>query len=371
MTDKVETSEENEQSRSAHADTDPGTAAVPRQNVGSATLRDVAEAAGVSVSTVSLVVNQKPNARIGEETRNRVLKAAEQLGYRPNALAKSLVRGGSKFIGLVAQGLATSPFAGSIIRGAQEEAWRHGYVLLVADTDELPEATNDAIEMMRDHQAVGILYSTWHHRSVDPPSGLDHLPTVFVNCFAEGDSRPAVVPDEEQGGRAATNLLLSSGHERIVFINSTEDAPSTVGRLAGFKAALSAAGRTFEDDMVELISPKHGGDFAEAGYEAGRRLMERAEPPTAVFCYNDRTAMGFYDAMKDLGLEIPDDVAVVSFDNQEIIAAHVRPRLTTIALPHYELGVHGVRRLMETITGSDSPSGVLKVECPPVIRMSV
>lgn len=345
----------------------PGT---PRPGA-SATLRDVARAAGVSVSTVSLVVNAKPHARIGEDTRQRVMDAANALGYRPNALAKSLVRGRSKFIGIVAEALATSPFAGSIIRGAQEEAWRHGYVLLIADTGDVREATTEAIAMMHDHQAVGILYSTWHHQSVQAHESLSSIPTVFVNCFPEDDQRPAVVPDERQGGRAATELLLRQGHERIVFINSTETAPSTVGRLAGFKEALAAAGHEFSDWMVESFSPLDDGGFAEAGYAAGHRLLDRAEPPTAVFCYNDRTAMGFYDAMKDRGVAIPGDIAVVSFDDQEIIAAHVRPPLTSVALPHYELGARGVRMLIDVISGGDVAPGVTRVACPPVVRESL
>lgn len=335
------------------------------------TLRDVAQVAGVSVSTASLVVNRKPGARIGEAARARVLEAVEQLGYRPNALAKSLVRGSSQFIGIVSDAIATTPFAGAIIRGAQEEAWRHGYVLLLADTDDLPEATEEAIQMMNDHQAMGILYSTWYHRSVEPPASLNDAPAVFVNCFSDKDDRPAVVPDEVQGGRAATELLLAQGHRNIVFINSSETAVSTSGRAEGFQQALAEAGVTEDESMVYLIDPGPESDFAGAGYAAALKLFDRPEPPTALFCYNDRTAMGVYSAAAERGLRIPEDLAVVGFDDQEVISAHLRPKLTTVALPHYELGVQGVRTLLQHIADPASKRGIQHVACPPVVRESV
>lgn len=349
---------------------DPSSAQVGPK-MGAATLRDVAQLAGVSVSTASLVVNKKPGARISEATRQRVLDAVEQLGYRPNALAKSLVRGSSQFIGIVSDAISTTPFAGAIIRGAQEEAWRHGYVLLIADTDEVPEASERSVQMMFDHQAIGILYSTWRHRAVEPPAALYDMPTVLVNCFAESAPLPAVVPDEEQGGRAATEIILDSGHQDVVFINSSETAVSTAGRARGFRAAIEDAGLTFTDDMIYLIDPGPNGDFAEAGYDAASEIFQRANRPTALFCYNDRTAMGVYAAAAEFGIRIPEDVAIVGFDDQEVIAAHLRPKLTTVALPHYELGVLGVRTLLNHIGEKNPVGGIERVACPPVIRESV
>jgi LacI family transcriptional regulator len=333
------------------------------------TMRDVAERAGVSVATVSLVINNKKRERIGEQTRVRVLDAVAELGYRPNAAAKSLVSGQSRFIGMVADAIATRPFAGQILRGAQEEAWRRGYVLLVADTDLVPGATEDAIRMMIDHQAVGVLFSTWYHRQVQAPPLLAALPSVFVNCYSPAPGATSIVPDEVQGGRLATELLLDRGHRRIAFINSTEDAPSTTGRLAGYEAALAAHGVDFDDALVVPIYPDDVGGFQEAGYLAGLKLLAGGDRPSAVFCYNDRAAMGLYDAAKELGLSIPGDLAVVGFDDQEVIAAHLRPKLTTIALPHYEIGVRGVRALLARIE-ADAPGHLETVECPAVMRAS-
>jgi LacI family transcriptional regulator len=323
-------------------------------------MRDVAQAAGVSVSAVSLVLNNKEGARIGPDARQRIQDAITRLGYRPNAMAKDLVKGRSRFIGLVADAIASTPFAGQIIHGAQDEAWRHGYVLLVANTEGNQEAEHEAIAMLLEHKVRGILYSTWYHREVDVPEGLGESDSVLVNCYAAEDL-PAVVPDEVTGGRDATRLLIEQGHRRIGFINTTTPSPAHDGRLAGYRAALTAAGLDFDAALVIDAQPDQ-----EGGYDAVGPMLDRGV--TGIFCHNDRVAMGVYDGLRDRGLRVPDDIAVVGFDNQEVIAAHLRPPLTTVALPHYELGVAGVRVLL----GLDQPTdGRVVVACPPVGRASI
>ncbi|MDQ0574286.1 LacI family DNA-binding transcriptional regulator [Agromyces albus] len=326
------------------------------------TMRDVAKVAGVSVATVSHVVNDKPGARIGDDARRRVQEAVIELGYRPNALAKTLSQGTSRFIGLVADAIATTPFAGQIIHGAQDEAWKHGYVLLVANTDGNLAAENEAIAMMLEHQVHGILYSTWFHREIQVPEALHQTDTVLVDCFAEGSGLPAVVPDEEQGGRTATEELLAAGHRRIAFINTTTPSPAQSGRLAGYRAALEAADVAYDESLVFPATPEQ-----EGGYAATADILE--SKATAVFCHNDRVAMGLYDGLREHGLRIPDDIAVMGFDNQDVIAAHLRPPLSTVALPHYELGVAGVRLLLGLEPGPSA--GPQLVACPPIRRHSI
>lgn len=326
------------------------------------TMRDVAEAAGVSIATVSLVINDKKNARIGDDARGRVREAIKRLGYRPNALAKTLVSGSSKFIGLVADAIATTPFAGQIIHGAQDEAWKHGYVLLVANTDGNDDAEREAIGMMLEHKVRGILYSTWYHRAAVVPEALRETDFVLVDCFSPQSDAPAVVPDEVQGGRTATRLLLDRGHTRIALINTTTPSPAHEGRLLGYRQALDAAGLPFDPELVFDAAPEQ-----EGGYDSVDALL--ASGATAVFCHNDRVAMGLYDGLRRRGLSIPEDMAVVGFDNQEVIAAHLRPPLTTVALPHYDLGAKGIRMLL----GIDEhrPNELVTVECPPIVRESI
>lgn len=326
------------------------------------TMRDVAKVAGVSVATVSHVVNDKAGARIGDDARRRVQEAVVELGYRPNALAKTLSQGTSRFIGLVADAIATTPFAGQIIHGAQDEAWKHGYVLLVANTDGNEAAENEAIAMMLEHQVHGILYSTWFHREISVPESLHQTDTVLVDCFAEGSGLPSVVPDEAQGGRTATEELLAAGHRRIAFINTTTPSPAQIGRLAGYRAALEAAGVAYDESLVFPSAPEQ-----EGGYVATSDVL--ASKATAVFCHNDRVAMGLYDGLREHGLRIPEDIAVMGFDNQDVIAAHLRPPLSTVALPHYELGAAGVRLLLGL---DDAPAaGPQLIACPPVRRHSI
>jgi LacI family transcriptional regulator len=338
---------------------EPGRNPKPQQVV---TMRDVARLAGVSVATVSNVINDKPGARIGDAARERVRIAVEQLGYRPNAFAKSLVQGHSRFIGLVADAIATTPFAGQIIHGAQDEAWKYGYVLLVANTEGNAEAEASAIAMMLEHQVRGILYSTWFHRRVTVPPALRETELVLVDCYAEGEPVPTVVPDERQGGRAATQMLVDAGHDRIALINTTTPSPAHEGRLAGYRDALTASGIAHDPALVIDARPEQ-----EGGYDVARQLVETGA--TGVFCHNDRVAMGLYDGLRDLGLKIPDDMAVVGFDNQQVIAAHLRPPLTTVALPHYEMGAAGVRALLGI--GQMPEDMLLLVECPTVPRSSI
>ncbi len=346
----------------------PGNAATPGVPVKidrahPVTLREVAEAAGVSTATVSLVINKKKNARIADETRQRVNDAIRQLGYRPNAMAKNLVSGTSKFIGLVADGVATTPFAGQIIHGAQDEAWKHGYALLIANTEGNLDLEKDAIAMMLEYKVRGILYSTWFHRPTDVPSTLRESDFVLVNCFSpDSPSARAVVPDEAQGGQSATDILLRGGHRRIAFINTTTPAPAKDGRLAGYRAALEVAGIPFDPTLVLEAYPDQ-----EGGYGATAELLKR--DVSAVYCYNDRMAMGLYDGLRENGLSIPGDIAVVGFDNQEVIAAHLRPPLSTVSLPHYELGAAGVRMLLGLEAAPDGAA--LKIACPAVERASV
>lgn len=326
------------------------------------TLREVAEAAGVSTATVSLVVNQKKDARISAETRKRVRDAIHALGYRPNAMAQTLVSGSSRFIGLVADAIATTPFAGQIIHGAQDEAWKHGYALLIANTEGNAELEKDAIAMMLEYKVRGILYSTWFHRATAIPAPLREADFVLVNCFATEPGARAVVPDEEQGGRSATEILLRHGHRRIAFINATIPAPAKDGRLHGYREALGDAGIPFDPDLVLEAYPDQ-----EGGYGATEELLKR--DVTAVYCYNDRMAMGLYDGLREHGLSIPDDMAVVGFDNQEVIAAHLRPPLSTVSLPHYELGAAGVRMLLGLDEAPENAAA--KIYCPTVERASV
>jgi len=192
---------------------------------------------------------------------------------------------------------------------------------------------------------------------------------VLINCFDAQGTLPSIVPDERGGGRRATERLLAAGHRRIGVINLDPDIPAAVGRLEGYREALEQAGIELDP---ELIVSGHA--TADGGYEAACELLDRNGKegrPTALFCLNDRMAMGAYDAIKERGLAIPQDIAVIGFDNQELIAAYLRPKLTTVALPFEEMGALGVQTLASLTAGQPITAHQQMVDCPLLERYSV
>jgi LacI family transcriptional regulator len=333
-------------------------------------MKDVARLAGVSQTTVSFVINKNTNVSIPEETKDRVWAAVLELGYRPNIIARGLRSNRTYTIGFISDEIATTPFAVQIIHGAQDRAWQNGYLTLMINTGGDPEMKEAALQAMHDRKVDGIIYATMFHREVHLHEMLQELPTVLLDCFVSDHSLPSVVPDEVTGGREATEYLLSRGHRRIGYINNTVLVPAKYGRLEGYQQALSNFGIPFDDNLVF-----EGSDGTpDGGYNGVMYMMQQENPPTAFFCFNDRMAMGAYDALRKLGLSIPDDIAVVGFDNQELIAEDLYPGLTTMALPHYEMGQWAVQHLLELIENPDkwhTDQPIQKMlPCPIIIRNS-
>jgi LacI family transcriptional regulator len=332
----------------------------------SPTIGDVAKLAGVSPTTVSFVLNDVLGSGIPESTRTRVRASARKLRYRPNATARLLRTDRSHAIGFVTDEIASTPFAGDVIKGAQEAAWEAGMILMIVNTGENREIEESAVDMMLERRVDGIIHAAMYHRAVEPPSDFQEVPTVLLNCYSEHGSWASVVPDEASGGRTATEVLLNRGHDRVGFINLPPGIPAASGRLQGYKQALEARGLPFDKSLV-----RNGDGTARSGYRDGVGLMRLADPPTAIFCGNDPTAMGTYEALKELGLRIPEDIAVVGFDNQVLIAAHLRPALSTVALPHYEMGRWAVGHLIEQAEHGKVTPTRHAIGCPYVERESV
>jgi LacI family transcriptional regulator len=330
-------------------------------------LQDVAAKAGVSTTTVSHVLNDVPGKRITPETRERVRLAAQELAYAPNTAARSLRTQRSHLIALVSDEIATTPFAVQIIRGAQEMASKHGWLLIVVNTgiDAQLEATE--IEALRQRQVDGFLYARMFNGDVSVPAALAGAPTVLLDATSQDTSLSSVVPDEFEGGRTATKVLIEHGHTRIGFINNSDDIPAAAGRLAGYAAALDEAGIPFDPDCVVRDTTL----IADLGLHGPRTLMALPDRPTGIFCFNDQVAVKTYYAAAELGLRIPDDLSIVGFDNLELIADGLRPGLTTVALPHYEMGAWAVQTLIRQIDDGDQPVEQALMTCPLVERGSV
>jgi LacI family transcriptional regulator len=330
-------------------------------------MTDVAKLAGVSQTTVSFVINNTPNANIPKETRQRILRAIEDLGYRPNAFAKSLRLRTSQIIGFVTDEILISPYAGKIIQGAQDAAKAAGKILLMANTGGDPDLEKADVETMLAHQVDGIIYATMSHHEARPPEALHEIPSVLLDCYDSDHLFPSVVPDEVKSALNATKILLQRGHRRIGFINCVVNAPPAIGRLEGYQQALEVYDVPF-DDMLVCAGESH----ADSGFGCAMQLMQLPEAPTAIFCFNDQVAMGVYEALQELKLAVPDDVAVMGFDNLEIIAAYLRPKLSTMGLPHYEMGQWAVKFLLEHIEKKKHPRPIQhKIVCRYVERASI
>jgi LacI family transcriptional regulator len=336
-----------------------------------ATIRDVAARAGVSVTTVSHVLNRTANTRISDETRQRVREAATDLGYAPSRLARGLRLQRSQTLGLLSDEIATTPYAGRIILGAQEAASAHGWVLMLLITGNDPEVERREIQALLQHQVDGVLYATMYHRRVQVPAQLSGLPVVLLDACCDDPSIPAVVPDEAEGGYCATRELIAYGHRDIGFLTNRDDIPATHGRLAGYRNALNEAGLPYRPEYIIVEASDTAG-----GHRAALRLLRRSDRPTAVFCFNDRMAMGAYRAAAELGLAIPHDLSVISYDNQELIAEGLHPGLTTMALPHYEMGAWALNTMVELLGkprrgGPPAATWPVLMRCPIVRRQSV
>jgi LacI family transcriptional regulator len=305
---------------------------------------DVAARAGVSVTTVSRVLNEVPGKRIRPGTRDRVRQAADELGYVVNGVARSLRTRRSQVIAMIGDEVLITPFAVGMILGAQEAASTLGWLLVHVTTGVDRSCELAEIQALWERQVVGFLYARMYHREIVLPEVLDGLPVVIVDGTSPDRAVSSVVPDEFGGGRTATQELIGDGHTKIAFINNVDEIPASRGRLAGYRSALEAAGLDFRTDYVLRASSD-----AVGGLGAARALLDLNDRPQAIFCFSDRMAMGVYHAAHERGLRIPEDLSVVGFDNQPKNADGLFPHLTTLAVPHHEMGTWGVRTLVEQL----------------------
>lgn len=330
------------------------------------TMWDVAARAGVSQATVSLVLNGADGGRVAEATKVRVMEAVDELGYSTNAFARSLRSGDSGIIGFISDEVASAPFAGKLLKGAQELAWATGQVILSIDTYNERALEDAAIEMMLSYRVRGIIFAAMYHRVLELPSSLAGVPVVVLNSRDGAGRVPSVYPDEEQGGYAATRHLLDAGHRRIAMINiQAPDSvlPAGIGRLAGYRRALIDAGIEIDPTLV-----RPGLGIVEDGMEQARILMQQPDAPTAIFCGNDRTAWGAYRALERLGLRVPEDCSIVGFDNQETLAPYLDPGLTTLQLPYEQMARRAVEILLD---GQGAAPLTNPIHCSLIPRGSV
>jgi LacI family transcriptional regulator len=335
------------------------------------TMRDIADHVGVSVSTVSLVLNDRDGGRVKVDIASRIRETATVMGYVPNQLARSLKTRQTHTIGLVADRVATIPFAGHMLGGAQQTAWHEGYLLLVIDIDGNPESQTPAVQSLLQRNIDALMIASDFHREVEVPLVPASIPVVVL------DGRPAdpgaqadwVVPDERQGARDAVRHLIAAGHRRIGFCTVERYPVAATLRRQGYEDALREAGIEPDESLVATAEDAATQD----GVPPAEALLDRDDRPTAVFCFGDQIAMAFYQVAARLGLRVPDDLSIVGFDNQQFVAEALSPGLTTVQLPHSAMGAWAADRALRRALGDldGVPAEGRLMPCPLVERASV
>lgn len=328
------------------------------------TLADVARLAGLSTTAASMILTGRPDTRLSADAHAKVHAAAASLGYRPNVAARALRTDKSRSIAFISDYVATTRFASGLIRGALAAAEEAKHVMLVLETGGEPSREIQAVEAALDRQVDGLIFAAMRAREVFVPDLPINVPTIMLNGTS-ARFPVSVLPDEYRGGRRAVELLRDAGiTDGVALLGHNADSEAglfrseTIARrLAGIRDAMIANGMHF---VAELScwnwEPAHG-------YDLTRKLL-KTKRPKALLCLNDRLAFGAYQAVGEAGITVPEDIALISFDNDEL-ASYLRPGLTTIGLPHEEMG----RKAVELMLGGIGAAQL--VEMPVIERGSL
>ncbi len=328
------------------------------------TIKDVAREAGVSPMTVSRVINRSSSVRV--ETRSRVEQAIDELGYIPSRLARGLSAQRTGTLALIVPDVA-NPFFTLIVRGAEDVARRAGYRLILCDTRADLDLEREVIDEMIAHRVEGILIAPVSDRSREPLRRLSRfdVPFVLVDRTVAGIDVDTVVGDSAGGARRLVEHLIALGHRRIGMIVESSAVSTARDRRRGYEAALVAAGLELEPELVveATVDP-------EGGLGGMRSLLALEPPPSAVFTVNNLVALGAIEAVRASGREVPDDVALVCFDDIEY-ASRLHPFLTVMEQPAETFGTLGTQLLLERIAqGAPSRRRTVVLPAQFVVRRS-
>ena len=302
------------------------------------TIYDVAREAGVSMATVSRVVNNNPNVK--PQTRKKVFEAIERLGYRPNAVARGLASKKTTTVGVVIPDISNAIFA-EVARGIEDIANMYHYNIILCNADKKKDKEIRVINTLLEKQVDGLLFMggavTDEHLQAFKTA---NVPIVLCATTDENGTIPSVDIDHESAAFDAVQTLIAQGHRSIAMIGGTlQDPANGYARFQGYKRALETAGITYDENMVRIGNYRY-----ESGVEAMKYFIDLPTRPSAVFSATDEMAIGAIHAIQDSGLKVPDDISVISVDNSRM-ASMVRPQLTTVAQPMYDIGAVSMRLL--------------------------
>ena len=331
-----------------------------------ATIHDVADKAGVSIKTVSRVLNG--GTEVSEKTRTRIEQAMRALEFTPSAAARMLRGRPTGLVAVIAEQLTTTPDSSEIIRGIQNVCEQMGKMMLIGETGGNADVASRLVADMRERRVEAILYATPFHRQVALEPLLGSTPTVLANCFEMPGRYTQVVPDDEGGGYAAAQIVLQAGHRHIAFLQLIAGMEATSLRLRGFHQAMREHGCSANPEW--LIHGAEAGDGNEFSHlaQAVEHLFASDHRPTAILCGNDKMAMRVIFILQRRGLRVPADVSVVGFDDFRLISDALDPGLTTVLLPYREIGELSGRHVLEQAASAPS---TIRVPCLPVMRGTV
>jgi LacI family transcriptional regulator len=330
-----------------------------------ATLRDVAAAARVHPATASRALNPETRLLVSEDTARRVTAAAAKLGYRPNPVARSLRTRRSHTVGVLIPDL-NNPLFPPIVRGLEDKLAAAGYVALIGNTDADASRERLIFEQMRARHVDGFVLATvtLHDRLLAEAAAAD-VPVVLMNRLSQDYSFPSVSVDNEQGARMAVTHLARLGHSRIAHIAGPQEASTGVSRLRGFREGMASHQLEVSEDLIVYASRY----TVEEGTRCARELLARDSGFTAVAAANDMLAVGCYAALDEAALQCPDDMSVIGFNDMPFID-RLRPPLTTVRFPHYQLGTEAAQLLLERIGERESPVKIMYLAPELVVRGS-
>lgn len=340
-----------------------------------ATIYDVAARAGVSAKTVSRVLNDQ--GPVGPRTRAAVEAAMRELAFVPSRAAQSMRGARSGLVGLITGVISTSPDLGRpaglpdilIVQGIQQRLSQAGLTAMIADTGHRSERVPHLVQTFLRHRVEGLIYVAEHHQEVALPAVPPSTPLVLANCF-DGPGIPAVLPDDRRGQELLTSRIVAAGHRRVGFLTLRERLAATGLRLAGYRAALDAAGIAFDPALVRPCDLEGAEAEAQVIWDAIDRMLALPEPPTVLLCGNDLMAMRVYGILRSRGVRVPEDVSVAGYDNHRAIAETLYPALTTAELPYGAIGVRAAERLLALIEstgdGAENDGGTVTLVSGPI-----
>ncbi len=326
-----------------------------------ATIRDVAERAGVSVTSVSHVVNK--SRIVTPELREKVLSAMKELNYRPNLMARSLRRKHSFTLGLILPDI-TNPYFAEIARHIEDASFEHGYSLIICNSDQDFSLESRYAQVLADKQVDGTILVSAGVNPSNSVAPILSMPFIMLDRELPQLPTDSIQSDNFQGGFLAASHLLSLNHRDFVCIVGPKNIHPSYNRLEGFRKALAEEGLHLDESALLQ------GDFSsESGYRQGKALLERNQLPTAIFAFNDLMAFGAITALAEHGISVPEEVSVIGYDdiNQ---SSYFSPRLTTVAQPHHEMGKMAVEKLLERIADKDLPGRTFHFSPRLVLRNS-